>query len=113
LLLGVALGGIQAVAIIRSTFLSLSLISSVISGGALYYYANTILFNFAYYPVTTVALIYLTVLTAALALVGLIFLLSDRLSKTLVKRIYPKEHWFQEGMSMEVMKVKVKRNWFE
>jgi preprotein translocase subunit SecG len=52
-----------------------------------------------------VALISLTVLSTALALVGLIFLVSDRLSKTVVKRIYPKEHWFQDGMSMEVMKV--------
>lgn len=113
LLLGVALGVIQAIAIIRSTFLSLSLITSVLTGGVLYYFANTVLFKFAYYPVTTVALIYLTVLTTILAVVGLIFLVSHRLSKTVVKRIYPKEHWFQEGMSMEVMKVKVKRDWPE
>jgi lysylphosphatidylglycerol synthetase-like protein (DUF2156 family) len=111
LLLGVALGAVQAVAIIRSTFLSLSLISSVITGGVLYFFANRVLFNFAYFPVTTVALIYLIVVTAAVALVGLIFLVSNRLSQTVVKRIYPKEHWFQDGISVEVMKVKVKRDW--
>jgi hypothetical protein len=107
----VALGAVQAVAIIRSTFLSLSLISSVITGGVLYFFANRVLFNFAYFPVTTVALIYLIVVTAAVALVGLIFLVSNRLSQTVVKRIYPKEHWFQDGISVEVMKVKVKRDW--
>jgi hypothetical protein len=111
LLLGVALGCIQSIAVIRSTFFSLSLISSVAAGGVLYFFANKVLFNFAYYPVTTVALIYLIVTTAVLSLVGLIFLMSHRLSKTVVKRVYPKEHWFQEGMSMEVMKVKVKRDW--
>ncbi len=111
LLLGIALGCIQSIAVIRSTFFSLSLISSVVAGGVLYFFANKVLFNFAYYPVTTVALIYLIVMTAVLSLVGLIFLMSHRLSKTVVKRVYPKEHWFQEGMSMEVMKVKVKRDW--
>ena len=111
LLLGVALGCIQSIAVIRSTFFSLSLISSVAAGGVLYFFANKVLFNFAYYPVTTVALIYLIVTTAVLSLVGLIFLMSHRLSKTVVKRVYPKEHWFQERMSMEVMKVKVKRDW--
>lgn len=111
LMLGLALGAVQSVAIIRSTFLSLSLISSIISGGALYFFANKVLFNFAYYPVTTVSLIYLIVVSATVALVGLIFLMSHRLSRTVVKRVYPKEHWFQEGMSMEVMKVKVKRDW--
>lgn len=111
LLLGLALGTIQSIAIIRSAFLSLSLISSVVAGGVLYFFANKILFNFAYYPVTTVSLIYLIVVSAVVALVGLIFLVSHRLSKTVVKRIYPKEHWFQDGVSMEVMKVKVKRDW--
>lgn len=111
LLLGLALGSIQSIAIIRSAFLSLSLISSIVAGGILYFFANKILFNFAYYPVTTVSLISLIVMSTAVALVGLIFLVSHRLSKTVVNRIYPKEHWFQEGMSMEVMKVKVKRDW--
>lgn len=113
LFLGVSLGAIQAIAVIRSTFFSISLVASVLASGVLYYFANKVLFKFAHYPVTTVAMIELVVLSAILAVVGLIFLLSHRLSKTVVKRIYPKEHWFQEGMSMEVMKVKVKRDWPE
>jgi hypothetical protein len=111
LLLGLSMGAVQSIGIIRSTFLSISLIFSIASGGVLYFFANKVLFNFAYYPVTTVCLISLIVMSASLALVGLIFLVSNRLSKTVVKRIYPKEHWFQDGLSMEVMKVKVKRDW--
>lgn len=108
---GIVMGLIIAIAVIRSAHISLSLITSMIGGGILYYFASKILVIFPHYPVTTVILISQMVLTVALGIVGMIFLLSHRFSKTVVKRLYPKEHWFQEGMSLELMKIKIKRDW--
>jgi hypothetical protein len=111
ILFGLSLGIMQAIGIIRSTHISLSLVASLTTSGILYFYASKVLGNFPYYPVATVALINLMVLSLTLSVVGLIFIVSNRLSKTVVNRIYPKEHWFQEGMSMELLKVKIKRDW--
>lgn len=112
ILIGLVLSVTKLIGIIRSTYLSYSLVASLFASGVLYFFASKILFKFPYYPVATVVLIDLMVLSVSLAVVGLIFLASHRLSKTVVNRLYPKEHWFQEGMVLELLKIKIKRDWF-
>lgn len=109
--LGIGLGLIQAIAVLRSLHLGYSLIGSLLGSIIIFYFCRPHMVSIEMFPISFVVLSGLITLFVTLFSAVLILLTSGKLSHKLLRRAYPKGHPFHEGISLKVLRIKIEREW--
>ena len=117
--LGVLIGLIEVVAILRSagaTFsshINYSIIGSAAGSLAIFVFCRPFMTSVDAYPVAFI--LFSSLLTVFLCLIGItaIFMTSHTLSEKIVNRTFPVGHPFREVLKLKVFLIKIEREWLE
>lgn len=109
--LGIGLGLIMAIAILRSLHIGYSLIASFFGAILIFYFCRPYMVSVDKFPISFICLSALITLFLTLLATVLTLLTSGKLSRKILKRAYPKGHPFHEGISVKVLRIKIEREW--
>ena len=109
LMAGIFLGTLGTISILRSTFISFPLIAAFIGSLVLGYGLKTYATNFYSYPMATIATLGVLTMFVLLSLASIIFAVSEKWSKKIVKRAFPKGHRFHQGIDIKVLTMRIEK----
>ncbi len=117
--LGVLIGLIEAIPILRSTDVSFSshinysILGSAAGCLAIFVFCRPFMTSVDAYPVAFI--LFASLMTVFFCLIGItaIFMTSHSLSEKIVNRTYPAGHPFREVLKLKVFLIKIEREWLE
>lgn len=107
---GVILGILGAVAVLRGTYISMSLIAVFLGSIVMGYSFRHMATNIISYPMAIISLASLVTMFILLTGAAVTFAISNTLSKKVVSRAFPKGHRFHEGIDLKVLTMRIEQN---
>lgn len=117
--LGVVIGLIEAVTILRSTditfssHLNYSIIGSLVGSLAIFIFCRPFMTSVDAYPVAFIMFSSLVTVFLSLIATTAIFMTSHTLSEKIVNRTFPVGHPFREVLKLKVFLIKIEREWLQ
>lgn len=117
--LGVIIGLIETVAILRSTaitfssHLNYSILASFLGSAAIFIFGRPYMTSVDAYPVAFIMFSSLVTVFLLLIITTAIFITSHSLSEKIVNRTFPEGHPFREVLKIKVFLIKIEREWLQ
>lgn len=117
--LGVVIGLIEAITILRSTditfssHLNYSILASFLGSVAIFIFGRPFMTSVDAYPVAFIMFSSLVTLFLLLIVMTAIFMTSHSLSEKIVNRAFPAGHPFREVLKLKVFLIKIEREWLQ
>lgn len=117
--LGVVMGLIETIAILRSTHITFSshinysIIGSLIGSLAIFIFCRPFMTSVDAFPVAFILFSSLVTVFLSLIITTAIFMTSHSLSEKIVNRTFPAGHPFREVLKLKVFLIKIEREWLD
>lgn len=108
--LGITLGIVGTIGILRGAHVGFEIVASFFGSVILGYSVRTYALDTTSYPIAFASLAAMVTVFSLLSLTTIIFLISESLSKRVVKRTFPKGHPFHENINLKVLTLRIQKS---